>query len=216
VTALADELAWQRFAACASLPASMFYPKRGASTRAAKQICKQQCPVRNACLRYAVAKDERDGIWGGLSTYERDELVARNLRSRHNRDRTHCIRGHEFTPENTLVDPRGARRCRACKRSREAHQVDPRSRRRTRRVPCRRPPRPPAEPEQTWNDDGRVVPHATAEWAAWAWWHAHALGTPAAAVDIGLSTQTLYRLWDRPDLNYGRPNKPVTSGRRVW
>ena len=30
--------------------------------------------------------------------------------------KTHCIRGHEFTPENTYTDVRGARICRACKR----------------------------------------------------------------------------------------------------
>jgi hypothetical protein len=31
--------------------------------------------------------------------------------------RTHCIHGHEWTPENTCVDPRGKRRCRACTRA---------------------------------------------------------------------------------------------------
>ena len=31
-----------------------------------------------------------------------------------NRDKTHCKRGHEFTPENTYVLPRGGRMCRAC------------------------------------------------------------------------------------------------------
>ena len=28
--------------------------------------------------------------------------------------RTHCIRGHEFTPENTYVSPEGWRHCREC------------------------------------------------------------------------------------------------------
>jgi hypothetical protein len=30
--------------------------------------------------------------------------------------RTHCIRGHEYTPENTRLDKRGARKCRRCQR----------------------------------------------------------------------------------------------------
>lgn len=34
----------------------------------------------------------------------------------HNRDKTHCIHGHEFTPENTYVRPKGWRECRACHR----------------------------------------------------------------------------------------------------
>lgn len=33
---------------------------------------------------------------------------------------THCRRGHEFTPENTMVRPNGRRQCRICKRKREA------------------------------------------------------------------------------------------------
>ncbi len=38
-----------------------------------------------------------------------------------NRDKTHCRRGHEFTPENTYLAPRAGddhshRQCRACRR----------------------------------------------------------------------------------------------------
>lgn len=32
--------------------------------------------------------------------------------------KTHCHRGHEFNDENTYVDPRGWRTCRACRRMR--------------------------------------------------------------------------------------------------
>lgn len=42
-----------------------------------------------------------------------------------NREATHCIRGHEFTPENTWVNPKiGGRQCRMCfsLRMREHHQ----------------------------------------------------------------------------------------------
>lgn len=36
----------------------------------------------------------------------------------HNANKTHCLRGHEFTVENTIVSPQGARRCRECARAR--------------------------------------------------------------------------------------------------
>lgn len=36
--------------------------------------------------------------------------TARNAR------KTHCERGHEYTPENTYITARGHRRCRECKR----------------------------------------------------------------------------------------------------
>ena len=29
-------------------------------------------------------------------------------------NKTHCINGHEYTPPNTYIDPRGRRRCRTC------------------------------------------------------------------------------------------------------
>lgn len=28
--------------------------------------------------------------------------------------KTHCVNGHEYTPENTRTTPNGRRRCRAC------------------------------------------------------------------------------------------------------
>jgi hypothetical protein len=31
-----------------------------------------------------------------------------------NKAKTHCIRGHEFTPENTIIEKSGKRKCRAC------------------------------------------------------------------------------------------------------
>lgn len=34
--------------------------------------------------------------------------------------KTHCKRGHEYTPENTYVSPSGARFCRECKKARRA------------------------------------------------------------------------------------------------
>ena len=50
-----------------------FFPEKGGSTREAKRIC-LGCEVRDACLDYALAHDERFGIWGGLSERERRRL----------------------------------------------------------------------------------------------------------------------------------------------
>ncbi len=33
-----------------------------------------------------------------------------------NKIKTHCIRGHEFTPENTAIDKNGKRKCKTCER----------------------------------------------------------------------------------------------------
>lgn len=35
---------------------------------------------------------------------------------------THCLRGHEFTPENTYLPPGGGRACRQCHREHEARR----------------------------------------------------------------------------------------------
>ena len=64
---------WQERALCAQTDPEAFFPEKGGSTREAKKIC-QRCPVRAECLEYALANDERFGIWGGLSERERRRL----------------------------------------------------------------------------------------------------------------------------------------------
>jgi WhiB family redox-sensing transcriptional regulator len=67
----ADE--WQDRALCAQTDPEAFFPEKGGSTREAKKIC-LGCEVRHECLDYALAHDERFGIWGGLSERERRRL----------------------------------------------------------------------------------------------------------------------------------------------
>jgi len=50
-----------------------------------------------------------------LEPVTRKENLARGDGNQ-NKDKTECIRGHEFTPENTLVEPNGGRHCRTCRR----------------------------------------------------------------------------------------------------
>ncbi|MDP3711130.1 MAG: WhiB family transcriptional regulator [Mycobacteriales bacterium] len=67
------ELAWQEQSLCAQTDPEAFFPEKGGSTREAKRIC-VGCEVKSECLEYALAHDERFGIWGGLSERERRRL----------------------------------------------------------------------------------------------------------------------------------------------
>ena len=69
----AEEMAWQEKALCAQTDPEAFFPEKGGSTREAKRVC-QSCEVQGDCLEYALAHDERFGIWGGLSERERRRL----------------------------------------------------------------------------------------------------------------------------------------------
>ena len=66
-------LSWQDRALCAQTDPEAFFPEKGGSTREAKRVC-TSCDVRADCLEYALAHDERFGIWGGLSERERRKL----------------------------------------------------------------------------------------------------------------------------------------------
>ena len=69
-------LSWQDRALCAQTDPEAFFPEKGGSTREAKRVC-TSCEVRAECLEYALANDERFGIWGGLSERERRKLKRR-------------------------------------------------------------------------------------------------------------------------------------------
>lgn len=69
-------LSWQERALCAQTDPEAFFPEKGGSTREAKRVC-TACEVRVECLEYALANDERFGIWGGLSERERRKLKRR-------------------------------------------------------------------------------------------------------------------------------------------
>ena len=64
---------WMTAGLCAQVDPELFYPERGGSTTAAKQVC-TGCPVLAECLAYALANDERFGVWGGTSERERRRI----------------------------------------------------------------------------------------------------------------------------------------------
>ena len=60
-------------ALCAQVGGDLFFPEQGGSTLEARRFC-HDCEVEADCLGYALANDERFGIWGGLSPAERRKL----------------------------------------------------------------------------------------------------------------------------------------------
>lgn len=71
---------WSDQALCAQTDPDVFFAEKGEGdrVRAAKQIC-FGCEVRPKCLEYAVANNERYGVWGGLT--ERERRVVRKQAS---------------------------------------------------------------------------------------------------------------------------------------
>lgn len=73
---------WQAAAACRGSDTSNFYhpenergPSRVRREMRAKAVC-STCPVINNCLRWALAAREPYGVWGGLSTEEREAMLT--------------------------------------------------------------------------------------------------------------------------------------------
>jgi hypothetical protein len=80
---------WMAQAACgrADLDPEIFFLKKGQQSRnyrkiqVAKDIC-QGCPVRQMCLKYAIAHNIRDGIWGGMTVHERQRYFPKAVRAK--------------------------------------------------------------------------------------------------------------------------------------
>ena len=73
-----DNRDWLGQANCMGVDPDLFFPERGSSTREAKEVCRG-CVVREDCLDYAIARNEKFGIWGGLS--ERERRKVRRVRA---------------------------------------------------------------------------------------------------------------------------------------
>lgn len=64
-------------ALCAQVDPDLWFPDKGASlvdVQKARNVC-QACPVRDACLEWALATNERNGIWAGTTAYQRRAII---------------------------------------------------------------------------------------------------------------------------------------------
>ena len=59
---------------CAEADPEAFFPEKGGSTRYAKTVC-EGCEARRECLMLALLRDERFGVWGGLTERARRPLT---------------------------------------------------------------------------------------------------------------------------------------------
>ncbi|MGH9155841.1 MAG: WhiB family transcriptional regulator [Acidimicrobiales bacterium] len=69
---------WRAQAACRNRDVEIFFPTGDGEDAAApaKAIC-ATCPVRAACLEWALDTRQEEGVWGGLSETDRRRLRRR-------------------------------------------------------------------------------------------------------------------------------------------
>jgi WhiB family transcriptional regulator, redox-sensing transcriptional regulator len=72
--------AWRSQARCTGIDPEVFYPISDDEADEAKSIC-GTCNVRLACLEYALAVRERDGVWGGATERERRRILRQRRRT---------------------------------------------------------------------------------------------------------------------------------------
>jgi WhiB family redox-sensing transcriptional regulator len=71
---------WRNRAACRGIDPDIFFPVTDEDAEPAKAIC-DVCPVREACLEFALAAREREGVWGGATERERRRIVRQRRKT---------------------------------------------------------------------------------------------------------------------------------------
>jgi len=73
-------LSWRQSAACRGVDPEIFYPASEEEAVVAKAVC-ASCAVREACLEFALASRERDGVWGGATEKDRRRMLRQRRKS---------------------------------------------------------------------------------------------------------------------------------------
>ena len=95
---------WQLRAACRDMDSAVFFhpenergPAKDERDRLAKLVC-SVCPVIDACRRHALAVQEPYGVWGGMTSDERQAVLRGHNSSPRRRSRR---RYDDETPPRT-------------------------------------------------------------------------------------------------------------------
>lgn len=82
-------------------------------------------------VRTCINPDHLEAVTGRINILRGVGSAAQNAR------KTHCLRGHPFTAENTYIRPSGGRGCRICRRAERVERTRARLRTRAQARPCR-------------------------------------------------------------------------------
>lgn len=74
MSAVVTDPTWYERAACRETGVEHYFDEPDPVV--ARETC-LRCPVREACLMFALTNEISDGIWGGLTPTERRRLAAR-------------------------------------------------------------------------------------------------------------------------------------------
>jgi WhiB family transcriptional regulator, redox-sensing transcriptional regulator len=75
-----DDDHWRERAACLGIDPRVFYPADDDEAEQARAIC-EACAVRVECLEYALARREKDGVWGGATERDRRRIIRQRRRA---------------------------------------------------------------------------------------------------------------------------------------
>jgi WhiB family redox-sensing transcriptional regulator len=74
-----SDTSWMSSGSCRDYLPAVFFPTDGIGVRAARQVC-SSCPVREACLDYAIYCRIEHGVWGGESERARRRIAQARRR----------------------------------------------------------------------------------------------------------------------------------------
>lgn len=104
---------WRAQGACRDHDPELFFPigttgPAAAQIEEAKAVCNRSCPVRTACLEWALETRQDAGVWGGLSEDDRRRVLRRQTRrygQRHGTVAQHIVASR--LPEFLAAQSRG-------------------------------------------------------------------------------------------------------------
>lgn len=71
---MTNDLAWMLKGVCRHEYPDIFFVEAGKSAEEARRVC-ARCPVLQTCRDWAIATDQKLGIWGGMTRRERIKVA---------------------------------------------------------------------------------------------------------------------------------------------